>query len=225
MTVRTMRPVRRLLVVGSIVALVASATASANHLDPRKNIRPADQARARAMLLKTADVGPGYTVNRSPSPEVEIDCAGLDESDLTLTGEAESPSFTRGLAFLSSNAQVYESTGDATASWRRGTGAAGSKCIQATLRREFALQGARLTSFKKVAFPRVAAATAAYRVVVVAQSQGVEVTVFVDLVVLLQSRAQAALFFGSGLAPTPRAEELRLARLTGKRMTAAMRGS
>lgn len=45
-----------------------------------------------------------------------------------------------------------------------------------------------------------------------------------DLVVLMRSRAQVALFFGSGFAAVPRAEAVRLARLTARRMAAAMGG-
>ncbi len=220
-----MRSMRRLLAFGLLLALLPVGTALANHLDPQKRIRPADQARARAMLLKKADLGPAYRAERSNSPDTEVDCAGLDESDLTVTGEAESPTFTLGVSFLSSSAQVYESFADANASWRRGTGTAGTRCITATLRREFAKQSIRLQSLRKIAFPRVSQRTAAYRVALLASVQGQEVPVYVDLVILMHSRAQAALYFGSGLATTARAEELRLARVVAGHMAKAMRGS
>ena len=220
-----MRLVRRLLVFALLLALLPVGTALANHLDPQKKILPADQARARAMLLKKADLGLAYRADRSSSPDTEVDCAGLDESDLTVTGEAESPTFTLGLSFLSSVAQVYESLADANASWKRGTGTAGTRCIRETLRREFAKQGLRLQSFRKIVFPRVSQQTVAYRIALSASVQGQEVPLYVDLVVLMQSRAHVALYFGSGLAPAARAEELRLARLAAGRMAKAMRGS
>ena len=216
---------RRLLALALLLALVPVGTALANHLDPQKSIRPADQARARAMLLKKADLGLVYRAERSNSPDTEADCAGLDESDLTVTGEAESPTFTLGLSFLSSVAQVYESFADANASWKRGTGTAGTRCITATLRREFAKQGIRLQSLRKIAFPRVSQRTVAYRVALLASVQGQEVPVYIDLVILMHSRAQVALYFGSGLATTARAEELRIARVVAGRMARAMRGS
>ena len=67
--------------------------------------------------------------------------------------------------------------------------------------------------------------TVAYRIALSASVQGQEVPLYVDLVVLMQSRAHVALYFGSGLAPAARAEELRLARLAAGRMAKAMRGS
>ena len=177
------------------------------------------------MLLKKADVGLAYRAERSNSPDTELDCAGLDESDLTLTGEAESPTFTLGLTFLSSITQVYESRADATASWTRGAGAAGTRCMRATLQREFAKQGILLQSLRKIAFPRVSQRTAAYRVALLASVQGQDVPVYIDLVILMHSRAHAALYFGSGVATTARAEELRLARVVAGHMAKAMRGS
>ena len=219
-----MRSMRRLLVFALLLALLPAGTAFANHLDPQKRIRPADQARARAMLLKKADLGPAYRADLASSPNTEVDCAGLDESDLTVTGEAESPTFTLGLAFFASATQVYESRADADASWTRGTGPAGTRCIRETLRREFAKQGLRLQSLRKIAFPRVSQRTAAYRVALLASVQGQDVPIYVDLVILMHSRAQAALYFGSGLATTARAEELRLVRLVAGRMARVIGG-
>jgi len=72
-----------------------------------------------------------------------------------------------------------------------------------------------------VAFPRLAQRTAAYRLV--AGSQGVRV--YVDVVVLQQSRAQAALLLGSALTPLAKAEEVRLATAIADRMKTAMRGA
>jgi hypothetical protein len=57
------------------------------------------------------------------------------------------------------------------------------------------------------------------------ESQSVTVKVVIDLVVLMHSRAQVPLFFGSALVPVPRADQLRLARLTASRMAKAMRGA
>jgi len=200
-------------------------TAGAEHGDPRKQISRADQARARSMLLQRADLTAGFKATRSSSNEPHLYCKALDESDLTVTGDAESPDFERGVVFISSAASVYRSTADANASWQRGTSAAGERCSRDLLRREFAKDGIKLVSMRRVAFPRVSSQTAAYRIVLSTEVQGTAVPVVLDLVVLMHSRAQVALFFGSGFVAVPRADEVRLARLTAKRLATAMRGS
>ncbi len=208
-----------------VVLVAGSGEALATHGDPQKELTRADSARARSVLLRKADLGPAYRARSSGAGEPHLYCKALDESDLTVTGDAESPNFERGFAFISSAAQVYESTADANTSWRRGTSAAGERCVRDLLRREFAKDGIRVVSMKRLAFPRFAPRTDAYRLQLTTESQGVTVPVVMDLVFLMHSRAQVVLSFGSALAPVARGEELRLARLTAKRMAAAMRGA
>jgi len=221
-TIRTMRTMRSLLALGSIVTLVASSTALASHLDPQKKMTAADQARVRAMLFKKADFGPGVRTQPNAAAS-HVTCRGLDQSDLTLTGEAESPTFIRGVSVFSSLAQVYRTLKESKEGWRRSTGAA-AKCLEDVLRREYAKQGLSLQSFRKRAFPRVGQGTVAFRAVLSGESQGLTVLFTLDVVGLLYSRAQVALVFGS-LSPPTKAEEVRLARLVAGRMAKAMRGA
>jgi len=213
--------VQRLAVAFLVASLVVSGAALAARGDPEKKITPADQARARAMLLRKADLGPGFKATPASAEGDDFYCEALDESDLTLTGDAESPDFERELTFLSSLAQVYESVADASASWRRGTSAAGEKCVRDEFRKQFQKDGIRLIAFRRLAFPRLAQRTVAYRLA--AASQGVRV--YVDVVVLQQSRAQAALLLGSALTPLAKAEEVRLATGIADRMKTAMRSA
>jgi hypothetical protein len=85
------------------------------------------------------------------------------------------------------------------------------------------LQGStvRLVSFKKIAFPKLAQRSVAYRAI--ADQQGVRV--YLDLVALQEGRAQVAIVYGAGLSAPPKAEELRLARTVARRMAKAMSGS
>ena len=216
-----MRSVRRLLCFVLLLALVGTGAALAARGDPQKKITAADQARAKAMLLRKADFSPVFKATPASGDEGDFYCKALDESDLTLTGEAESPTFQGGVEFVSSLSQVYESLADSSTSWRRGTSAAGDKCVRDEFRRQFQKEGIRLESFRRMAFPRFAERSIAYRFV--ASSQGVRV--FFDVVVLQQSRGQAALLLGSALAPMPKAEEVRLTRVVAGRMAKAMRGA
>jgi len=212
---------KRLAVALLVASLVGSGVALADRGDPKKKITPADQARAKAMLLRKSDLGPGFKSKPATSTDDDFYCKALDESDLTLTGEAESPDFDSELVFVSSLAQVYESLADANTSWRRGTSAAGEKCLRDEFRRSFKADGLRVLSFRRVPFPRFADRSIAYRLV--ASSQGIEI--HIDIVVLQESRAQAALLLLSAPTPVPKAEEVRLTRVIAGRMAKAMRGA
>jgi hypothetical protein len=220
-----MRALRRLLFLALALAALATAGAAlANHLDPKKRITPADQARARAMLLKKTDLPPPFRALPRGGGEPHIDCSQVvSEKDLTLTGDAEGAQFVLGPASVSSAAQVYESAADASASWRRGTSAAGTRCLTDLLRREFERQGIRLVSLRKTAFPRVSERTVAYRVTLSAATSQGAVPIYADVVVLSRSRTLAQVFVASGLVAPSRAEEIRLARLVAVRMARAMR--
>ena len=117
---------RVVLAIVFVLALAVAGTALAARGDPQKQIRPADQARAKAMLLRPADFNPAFTARPSSSSgSGDFYCAALDESDLTLTGEARSHSFTATTEYVTSTAYVYVSRSDSNASWRRGTSAGG----------------------------------------------------------------------------------------------------
>jgi hypothetical protein len=213
--------VRRLLAALLVLTLAATGTALAGRGDPQKRIVAADQARAKAMLLRTADFGLGFRTSPAPPDSDDFYCKALDESDLTLTGEAQSPTFAGGVEAYTSASQVYETKADSSASWRRGTSAAGEQCVRKEFTRLLARQGTRLESFGRVPFPRLAEKSVAYRLVI--SSQGIRA--FLDVVALKQGRAQVSVLFTSGLTPVPKEEEIRLARVVASRMAKAMRGA
>jgi hypothetical protein len=173
------------------------------------------------MLLRKADFGIGFRVAPPLGATTDIYCRALDESKLTLSGKAQSPTFQGGVESASSLSRVYRSLRDSNTSWRRGTSAAGEKCVRAEFGSALISQGGQLESFGRIDFPRLAERTSAYRLVV--SSQGLRV--FLDVVGLKQGRAQVALLFGSGLTPMPREAETRLARTVARRMKTAMRGA
>jgi hypothetical protein len=210
---------RRPAIIALGIALVAAGAAQAS--DPQKRLNPTDQARARAMLLRQSDVGLGFRPVRRPSTpnDVDLNCDALDEGDLTVTGQAQSPTFTSGLQTISSASGLYESVGDANASWRRGTSRTGFACLKNVFRQLARTSGVRFVSFLQVPFPAVAPRTAAYRW----QSLVAGVRVYADVVFLMRSRAQAAAFFISGVDPLERSEQLRLTRAIAKRMAKALR--
>jgi hypothetical protein len=214
--------VRRLLAFVVLLALLPAGSALADHFDPQRKIRPADQARAKAMLLRKSDLAPGYAVG-SKGGSAHLNCAPLDESDLTLTGEAESPMWIGGLTFISSYANVYRSASENDASWRRSTSAAGRRCVASEFQRLAGTSGVRLVSLRELPFTRVAPRTVVYRLLFELQGQGGALTI--DLVALARSRAQAFFLVASAAGAPSKAEELRLARIVAGRLASAMRAS
>jgi hypothetical protein len=213
----SIRRMRRVLACSLLVALVTSGSAFADHLDPQERFNRADQARARAMLLRKADFPPVFTSSQ-PTPDTHFTCEALDESDLTITGDAESRNFQGGPFLFTSIASVYATERDSARSWQRGTSAAGEQCLRATLRRDAAQENVTFVSFRRISFPRLAEQSVAYRVV--GAYQGVRA--FVDLIVMRHGRAQAGVLITSVGRPMPKAEEVRFARLVAGRMARAM---
>ena len=212
---------RATLVLALLVGLIGSGAALAGRGDPQERITPADQARARSILVRAADMNAAFTAIPTADNRNELYCAALDESDLTVTGRASSPSFTAAAEFVASRAYVYESRADASASWRRGTSTAGQSCLRQAMRTELRGTAVRLVSFEKIAFPKVAGRSVAYRIV--ASREGIRL--YLDLIALQQGRAQVSIVYGTALTPPPTSEEVRLAKVVAQRMARAMRGA
>jgi hypothetical protein len=217
---RTVRPMRQALAAVLLVLAVSGAALAANG-DPQRRIMPADQARAKAMLLRASDLNAAYTSHPSSSSGGGFYCAAIDESDLTVTGSATSPSFTSTAEFVVSRADVYASRADSSASWSRGTSAAGQECLRVGIRRQLQGTAVRLVSFKRLAFPTRGQRSVAYRAI--ASQQGLRI--YVDVVAIQLSRAQASVLYVSGLSPPPQDELRRLTGIVATRASRAMRGS
>ena len=103
---------RRLLLV-ALAALVVTAAATADPLDPKVKFNAADQARAKAVALKQADLGQGWvdkSLKAQPSLKAPI-CPSLrpDYSKLTLTGHAEKVfDFGNGTIQVTSDVEVWQ---------------------------------------------------------------------------------------------------------------------
>ena len=218
MSLRTLSGVRRVLSVGLLLALIAAGTALADRGDPKERFTSADQARARAMLLRAADFNAAFVAHPNAGNGGDFYCSALDESDLTLTGRGDSPIFTAGPEYVTSTASVYATRSDANAYWARGTSKAGEQCLRIGLRTALPGTAVRLASLRRIAFPPRGTRSVAYRAVATVQG----VRVFLDFVALQVSRAQAAVVYVSALAPPPGDELRRLTGLVAKRAERAM---
>ena len=210
-----------------LVALALASPALAANGEPQKALTKKDQAAATSIVLKRGDLGAGFTATPRPKDEPlpkGARCDGLDEDDLTVTGDANSPDFrlATGGVFVTvgSSAHVYRTLGDANTSWRRGTTKQTLTCLGDIVRLSAGPgQKISIVSSKQVAFPALAPKTSAYRVVVtIAEAGNQRVRAYVDAIVLQRGKIQSVLLFTSLGRPIAQAERTALAAVIAARM-------
>lgn len=219
----------RALATAVLLGLVVTASASAANGEPKRAFTKADLAVARSVVLVRADLGDGFVgVKRADQDLPEsARCGPLAESDLTITGKADSPDFrlqqTGVLLTAGSSAHVYRTLREANASFARGTEKQVATCLADVVRLSSPPgQEIRVRSAKRVAFPSLAPKTAAYRIVAsVATGAGQSVTVYFDAIVLQQGRIQASLVFTSAGRPVAETDRVVLASIVAKRLARA----
>ena len=213
----------------AVVVLVFVGPALAADGEPRHALTKKDQATARSVVLKRADLGAGFVAQKRTDDDglpKGARCGPLDESDLTVSGDADSPDFhlTNGPVFVTvgSTAQVYRTQREANLSWHRGTSAQTATCL-ADIVRLSAPTGQRITvvSSKRVPFPEVAPKATAFRLVLTIAVGGQRVRAYVDAVVLQQGRIQSGLLFTSIGTPVGKADQVALATVVAKRLARA----
>ena len=222
-----MRPV--LLAAVAVALLVPSAAVAADG-QPKKALTTAGQSTAKSVLLRRSDLGAGFAAvanNKDQHLPKGARCSALDETDLTVTGDAASPDFrlAQGAVFVTvgSTAAVYRTLGEANTSWSRGTVKQTTTCLGDIVRLSAAPgQKITLVSAKKVPFPSVSPKTAAYRIVVNITVGGSQrVRAYVDAVILQHGRIQTGLLFTSIGQPVGDADRLALAKVVAARMAKA----
>jgi hypothetical protein len=158
---------RRSLAALLVLCIAVPAVALAADTDPKKKITAADRAKARSIVLRRADLGPGWK-KVPPSPESDATCPGFnpDESDLTLSGEAEAD-FEQGLLLIASASEVFATKADALKSWARNDKPAVARCLGYLFQQGQTDKSTKvkIVSAGRVAFPKLAPRTAAFKVV------------------------------------------------------------
>ena len=215
-------------IVAVLLTLAAAQAAWAADGEPRKALTAKGKATAQSIVLKRGDLSAGFTARKRPDDDLPagVRCDSLDESDLTIVGEAESPDFQfvqPGIyVTVGSTANVYRTLQEAGKSWTRGTSAQTATCF-ADIVRLSAPKGQRVTivSAKRLQFPKVAPRTAAFRVVATLTIAGNRVRAYIDAIVLQDGRIQSGLVFTSLARPVGRADALGLAAVLAQRMAKA----
>jgi hypothetical protein len=209
------------LLTAGAVSLVFVAVAVA---DKQKiQLTKAGQAAARSAVLTRADLGTsqGWTGGaKKPSLSSEPPCANFNpkQSDLVLIGAAETVWKNSGLQF-DSEAQVLKTPTMVGLDWQRTVLAPQVEpCLRGALSKQVG-NNAHLVSFGRLAFPKVATYTRAYRALVDVNSGSGKVRVLFDVVLAGRGRTEVTLTTSAPYAAEAVVSpaEVRLARLLASR--------
>ena len=221
---------RKALLIVVATALLLPVAAVAADGQPKKALTDTGQATAKSVLVRRGDLGAGFAAiahDRNQHLPKGARCGALDETDLTVTGDAASPDFrfAQGTAFVTvgSTASVYRTLREANSSWSRGSVRQTTTCLGDIVTLSAAPgQKVTLVSAKRIPFPSVSPKTAAYRIVVnIAVGGNQRVRAYVDAVILQHGKVQTGLLFTSVGQPVGSADRVALAKIVAARMAKA----
>jgi hypothetical protein len=202
------------------LALASSGALAAGLGGPEKvRYTAADQAAARAAVVRSADLRPagawqGGTKKVTKADLAPLSCPGFHPkvSDLVVTGAADSV-WQSGPTSLESLAVVLRTEDMVRSDWARSVQTPGAVACAAESLGKIAGANVKLVSYRKVAFPHVAPHAQAFRFELSVTTQGVSIPVVVDTVVLGTSRTELTLTSGGPKATVPPTSSLaRVAR-------------
>ena len=177
----------------ALLALVASASAAGPE-KPKVALNAADQAAARAVVLRRGDLGAGWSGGRTkPDLSGAPACANYHPkaSDLVITGAASSEFRQTGIAF-GNEVEVLRTARMVSLDWHRSIVPAAVPCLRQTLTKGLGGR-AKVISFGRTPFPQVATYTAAFRGVVAVSALGRTVRVLLDIVLVGRGRTEISL--------------------------------
>ena len=213
----------RLTTAIALGAVVTGAARAANPHDPQKRFTAADQAYARTLVLKRADLpGAGWKGTKSTDDTSTCKSFNPDESKLVETGKQESLEFTRGGAFVTSLAAIFRTKQDAVMGWNLEVKPKILDCLAESLAQtSTGSSTVRIASRGRLAFPHLAPRTAAFYVRLAFNVQGIRFGADLHFVCLGSGRANLALMTlspGKPLTPLPAGLDRKLATKLASRL-------
>jgi hypothetical protein len=200
-----------------VAALVATGVGLAGSPGKERIARTAaGNTQARAEVLHRVDVGTGWKGGFiKPDLSSSLGCSSYrpKQSDLVLVGVAETR-FTKAPIQVDSEAQVLRTATMVRRDWRR---TVLDRRVLPCLRQGFVKalgSGSTLVSFRRIAFPRVARLTRAFRLVANVETASGTVAVEIDFVAMGIGRNELTLTISgpASLKTTIHATEVLLAR-------------
>ena len=203
--------------IGLCVPSIAAADDYTRAIDAR------DQAAAKAAVLRKSDFGAFPVTGGATKPDTSggARCSYYNpkESDLVLTGEAESL-FRGSLLEVRADVSVLRSAGMVATDWNRSFAPSGfMRCMRELAQKGMGSSG-KVVSVARLPFPKVGARTYAFRVVTDVTASGQKLRMMVDFVVFSQGRAEALLSTTAPLSlrTALRPVEIALARAMAARL-------
>jgi len=200
----------------AMVALTIAAAVSAGGGEQIR-FNAADQAAARAVVIRRADLGSSGWQGGRVKPDLSggPTCPNYHPkvSDLVITGAVKADFRRSGFEFAS-QVQVLKTRRMVALDWRRSVLAPGVvSCLRRTLANGLG-STAKVISFAKLPFPHLSTYSALFRGVISVQAQGQTVRVLTDIVLVGRSRTEINLTIAGPAAAKSgiSAAERRLAR-------------
>lgn len=214
-----------LVFMAAAAVLATAATVVAGNGGYKIKFNRADQAAARAVVIRRSDLGSSSWQGGPVKPDLSAGptCPNYHPkvSDLVITGAARTD-FRRSAFDFGSQAGVLKTRRMVRLDWRRSVLAPGVvSCLRRTTDATLG-PNARVVSYAKLPFPRVAPYTALFRGVIQVQTQGQAVRLLTDLVVIGRKRTELTLSVAGPASAKQEisAAELRLARVLVSRARA-----
>jgi hypothetical protein len=189
---------RRIVFVFVVVAVALSWAAASVAGDGKEQIKfnAADQAAARAVVIRRADLGSSGWAGGPTKPDLSSgpSCPNYHPkvSDLVLTGAARTTFQRSGFEF-DSQSGVLKTSRMVALDWRRSVLAPGTvACLRRTIGSGLG-SNAKVVSFRELPFPQIAKYAALFRGVIAVGAQGKTVHVLTDLVLVGRSRTELTL--------------------------------
>ena len=191
-----MRLVATLVAALALVGVAAAATAK----EPKKDIIPAVQAKAKAMNLKLSDLPAAAGFKAKPAnPDTGTPKCSFynpDQSDLTENGDAKSPEFTLpSSSFVASSVSIFKTASQGRTAYSRVVQPKLPLCLAELFKKGAAPTKVTVVSAKQRAFPKLAERSIAYRVHASFKSNGRAFQVYFDIVAMNRAKVDAVIFF------------------------------
>ena len=212
-------PIRTVACVVGLGLMFVQAALAADKQPIRFNA--ADQAAAKAVTLKAADLGPGWKGGPKKPDLSQDDKCVTKVSDLVITGAASSKFQGPGVS-VTTESEVLQSPSMVASDWQRSVGNAGvMACIRSELMKSDEA-GVTMVSFKRVAFPTLAHYAARFRTVLDYDQSGSPVRAVIDMVVIGKGRTEITPVLTTRYADRAQADiaEQALAKLLVRRVAA-----
>ena len=209
-----------------VVAFASTQAALGASGDPQKRHTAADTQLAANALLKRGDLGSsGWNAARSAASN-ESSCGIVTdlqpkESDLVETGAASGSLFTNHNQALTQSALVFASRRQANAAWMRTVTKNLVICMEQQVEGTSSM-GAPVSviDWRRLNLPRSAEHVAGFRVIATAKTSAkATAKIYLDLILLGQSRTMTRLSFSSLQKPFSTSYETRLAGIVSQRLT------